>query len=78
MNDEAIIAAIAAELEIAPAAVRLEGEFDKDYAIDSLDFVRLVMAVEVAACVRIEDKAAAKARTVGALLQLARESPPAP
>jgi acyl carrier protein len=77
MNEETIIAAIAAELEIVPAAVRLEGEFDKDYGIDSLDFVRLVMAVEVAAGVRIEDKAAAKTRTVGALLQLAKQSPPA-
>ena len=77
MSDEDIIAAIAAELEVAPEAVRLEGEFDKDYGIDSLDFVRLVMAVEVAAGVRIEDEVAAKARTIGALLQLARESPPA-
>lgn len=77
MNEEAVIAAIAAELDIAPGAVRLESEFNKDYGIDSLDFVRLVMAVEIAACVRIEDKAAAKARTVGQLLQLARESPPA-
>ena len=56
MSDEDIIAAIAAELEVAPEAVRLEGEFDKDYGIDSLDFVRLVMAVEVAAGVRIEDE----------------------
>jgi acyl carrier protein len=77
MSEEAVIAAIATELEIAPDAVLLEGEFDKDYGIDSLDYVRLVMAVEVAAGVRIEDKAAAKARNVGDLLRLARESPPA-
>lgn len=77
MNEEAIIAAIAAELEVAPGAVRPEGEFEKDYGIDSLDFVRLVMAVEVAGGVRIDDKAAAKTRTVGELLELARHAPPA-
>jgi acyl carrier protein len=74
MNEEAVIAAIATELEVAPKAVRLEGEFQKDYGIDSLDFVRLVMAVKVAAGLRIDDKAAAKVRTIGELLDLVRMS----
>jgi acyl carrier protein len=78
MNEDVVIAAIAAELEVAPGAVRSESEFEKDYGIDSLDFVRLVMAVEVASGVRIDDKAAAKVRTVSELLQLMRQSTPAP
>jgi acyl carrier protein len=36
------------------------------------------MAVEEAAGVKIEDKQAAQAATVGALLDLTRRSPPAP
>ena len=75
MNEAAVIAAIAAELKIAPASLRPEAEFEKDYGMDSLDFVRLVMAVEVAAGVRIDDKAAAKVRSVGELLDLARHAP---
>jgi acyl carrier protein len=78
MSEAAVIAAIAAELTLAPGDLRPEAEFDRDYGIDSLDFVRLVMAVEVAACVRIDDKAAAKVRSVGELLELARRSPPGP
>ena len=78
MNEDVVIAAIAAELEVAPGAVRPESEFEKDYGIDSLDFVRLVMAVEVASGIRIDDKAAAKVRTVSELLQLVRQSTPAP
>ena len=75
-DEQAVIAAIAAELALAPTALRREGRFAEDYAIDSLDFVRLVMAVEEAAGVRIEDKAAVQALTVGALIDLARRSPP--
>jgi acyl carrier protein len=74
MNEDAVIATIAAELELAPNALRRDGDFQKDYGIDSLDFVRLVMAVEVAVGLRIDDKAAAKARTVGELLDLVRLS----
>jgi acyl carrier protein len=77
VSDVAVIAAIAAELEMAPADLRLDGRFAEDYAADSLDFVRLVMAVEEAAGVKIEDKLAVQARTVGALIDLARNSPPA-
>ncbi len=76
MNEDAVIAAVAAELGVAPKAVRLEGDFQKDYGIDSLDFVRLVMAVEVAAGLRIDDKAAAKVHTIGELLDLVRMSEP--
>jgi acyl carrier protein len=78
MNEAAVIAAIAAEVEVAPGALRQDARFAEDYGVDSLDFVRLVMAVEEAAGVKIEDKQAAQAATVGALLDLARLSQPAP
>lgn len=55
-----------------------DASFAEGYGVDSLDFVRLVMAVEEAAGVKIEDKQAAQAATVGALLDLTRRSPPAP
>jgi acyl carrier protein len=73
---QAIITAIAKELKIEPAALNLEGRFEEDYNLDSLAQVRVVMAVEDAAGVRIEDRLAVQARTVGALIDLARRSPP--
>ncbi len=74
MNEAAVIAAIAAEVEVAPEALRLDGYFAEDYNVDSLDFVRLVMAVEAAANVKIDDKEAVQARTVGALIELAHKA----
>ena len=78
MSDIAVIAAIAGELDVNSEDLRLDGRFAEDYAVDSLDFVRLVMAVEEAAGVKIEDKLAVQARTVGALVALARHAPSAP
>jgi len=63
---------------VRPEDLRLDGRFAEDYAVDSLDFVRLVMAVEAVAGVKIEDKLAVQARTVSALVDLARPSQPAP
>ena len=74
MNEAAVIAAIAAEVEVVPEALRLDARFAEDYNVDSLDFVRLVMAVEAAADVKIGDKEAAQAATVGALIDLARRA----
>ena len=74
-DEQAVIAAIANELKIAPTALNLDGRFEEDYNLDSLAQVRIVMAVEDAAFVRIEDKLAVQARTVGALIDLARRSP---
>ncbi len=75
-DQHAVITAIAKELKIEPAALNLDGRFEEDYNLDSLAQVRVVMAVEDAAGVRIEDKLAVQARTVGALIELARRSPP--
>jgi acyl carrier protein len=61
---------------VKPDTLRLDGRFAEDYAVDSLDFVRLVMAVEQAAAVKIGDKEAVQARTITALIELARRSPP--
>ena len=74
-DQAAVVAAIASELRIAPAALSLEGRWGEDYDLDSLEQVRLVMAVEDAAGVRIEDRLAVQARSVGALVELARCSP---
>ena len=73
-DEAAVVAAIANELKISPAALNLEGRWGEDYELDSLEQVRLVMAVEDAAGVRIEDRLAVQARTVGALIELARRS----
>jgi acyl carrier protein len=78
VNEAAVLGAMAAQLKRAVGDLCLEAEFERDLGIDSLDFVRLVMAVEIAAGVRIEDKAAVKVRSVGELLELARKSPPGP
>ena len=75
MNEAAVIAAIAAEVEVAPEALRLDARFVEDYGFDSIDLVCLVMAVETAAGAKIDDKEAVEAATVGALLDLARQSP---
>ena len=74
-DEAAVVTAIANELRIARAALNLEGRWEEDYNLDSLAQVRVVMAVEDAAGVRIEDKLAVQARTVGALIELARRSP---
>jgi acyl carrier protein len=74
-DEVAVIAAIARELKIAPAALDRDGRWEQDYNLDSLAQVRVVMAVEDAAGVRIEDRLAVQARTVGALMDLARRSP---
>lgn len=75
IDEAAVVAAIANELKIAPAALNLQGRWEEDYNLDSLAQVRVVMAVEDAAGVRIEDRLAVQARTVGALIELARRSP---
>ena len=75
IDEAAVVAAIAKELKIGPADLNLEGRWEEDYNLDSLAQVRIVMAVEDAAGVRIEDRLAVQARTVGALIELARRSP---
>ena len=71
-----ILAALAEELRVAPGALSRDARFVEDFGVDSLDFVRVVMAAEEAGGVRLDDKAAALVRTVGELLDLAAISPP--
>lgn len=73
MSDDTVLAALAAELE-RPAAELVPAARLADLGVDSLDFVRLVQAVEEAAGVRLDDKEAAAVETVGDLLALARRS----
>lgn len=73
MNEQAILAAIAAELD-RPVATLLPGARFADLGVDSLDFVRVVQAVEAASGARLDDKEAAAVETVGDLLALVRRS----
>ena len=73
MSDDTVLAALAAELD-RPAAELVPAARLADLGVDSLDFVRLVQAVEEAAGVRLDDKEAAAVETVGDLLALARRS----
>ena len=51
-----------------------DSRFAEDLEVDSLDFLQLVMAVEEATGLRLDDKAAAAARSVGELLALVRQA----
>lgn len=73
MNEPAILQAIAAELD-RPVAALVPGARFADLGVDSLDFVRVVQAVEEASGARLDDKEAAAAQTVGELLALLRRS----
>ena len=75
-REESILAALAEELQVPRAQVLRAARFE-DFGVDSLDFVRVVQAVEEAGGVRLDDKAAARTHTVGELLDLAAASPPA-
>jgi len=73
-SDEAVIAVLAGEIGVAPEEIQRDKAFGKDLGLDSLDFIKLVMAVEQALETRIDDKEAAKVRTVEDLLSLARRA----
>ncbi|HYW33575.1 MAG TPA: phosphopantetheine-binding protein [Candidatus Bathyarchaeia archaeon] len=73
-SDEAVIAVVAGEIGVAPEEIQRDKTFGKDLGLDSLDFIKLVMAVEQALETRIDDKEAAKVRTVEDLLGLARRA----
>ncbi len=69
-----VLAALATELGRPLEALRPELRFADDLGVDSLDFVRLVMVVEEATDLRLDDKAAAAARDIGALLALVQRT----
>lgn len=70
-----ILAALAKELLMPAERLSRDARFAEDLGVDSLDFVRVVQAVEEAGGVRFDDKAAALVRTVGELLDLAAANP---
>jgi acyl carrier protein len=55
---------IVEKLKIAPERVTLEADFKKDFEADSIDFFELVMAVEDAFGVELEDDAVVGVETV--------------
>jgi acyl carrier protein len=78
MTDNRVLAIIAEEAGVPPGEVRGGQAFGADLGLDSLDFVRLIMAVEQALGIKIDDKAAAQVRVVDDLLTLARAAPADP
>lgn len=72
--DTAVRAALAEELGRPVESLTPDLGFADDLGVDSLDFVRLVQCVEEASGLRLDDKEAAAARTVGALLDLVRRT----
>jgi acyl carrier protein len=73
-TEAAVLAALAEELGRPPASLTPDLGFAEDLGVDSLDFVRVVQAVEEASGLTLDDKEAAAARTVGALLALVRRT----
>ena len=73
-SEEAVIDVLAAEIGVRPEEIQPDHAFGKDLGLDSLDFIKLVMAVEQALETKMDDKEAAKVRTVADLLSLARRS----
>jgi len=65
-----VIAALARSLDLPADKMSPDSRFAEDLGVDSLDFLQLVMAVEEATGLRLDDKAAAAARSVGDLLAL--------
>lgn len=55
---------IVEKLKVAPERVTLEADFKKDFEADSIDFFELVMAVEDAFGVELEDDAVVGVETV--------------
>lgn len=68
------VAALAQALELPLDKLSPDSRFAEDLGVDSLDFLQLVMAVEEATGLRLDDKAAAAARSVGDLLALLRQA----
>jgi acyl carrier protein len=76
--DDALIAVVAEEVGLAPGDIRPNQAFARDFGLDSLDFIKLIMAVEQALQIKIDDKDAARIRMVEDLLRVARAAPADP
>ncbi|MEA2781681.1 MAG: acyl carrier protein [Rhodospirillaceae bacterium] len=74
-SDDAVLSVIGAEIGLAPSQIRRDQALVTDLGLDSLDFIKLVMAVEQALQIKIDDKEAAQIRIVEDLLRVARRAP---
>lgn len=75
-NEQADIAAtiravIAAKMDLKLENVKDDADLVKDIGFDSLDTVELVMEVETALGIEIDESAAASVKTVGDMIKLA-------
>jgi acyl carrier protein len=59
-----VIAVVADQLSVEVAEIRPESSFQDDLGADSLDLVELIMAMEEAFDIKIDDEAAQKLKTV--------------
>jgi acyl carrier protein len=73
-SQETVLALIAQKARRAPATIEARHAFAEDLGFDSLDFVQLIMAVEQALGIRLDDKQAAQIRVVSDLLDLLRRA----
>ncbi len=69
---EQFFALIAQKARRAPARIEGGHGFAEDLGFDSLDFVQLIMTIEQASGIRLDDRQAAGIRTVSDLLDLLR------
>ena len=73
-SDEPVLAIIAQKVKRAAADIRPGQALVEDFGFDSIDLIQMVMAVEQALEIKIDDKGAARIRTVEDLLNVSREA----
>lgn len=64
---------IVEKLKVAPERVTLEADFKKDFEADSIDLFELVMAVEDAFEVELDDDAVVGVETVGDVVRFLQD-----
>jgi acyl carrier protein len=73
-SEEAVIALIAQKVQRAPGYIRPDQALVEDFGFDSIDLIQLVMAVEQALQIKIDDRGAARIRTIEDLLSVSRQA----
>lgn len=68
-----IRAVIAEKMDLKPEDLKDDADLIKDIGFDSLDTVELIMEVESALGIEIEESAAASVKTVGDMITLATQ-----
>jgi acyl carrier protein len=73
-SEETVIALIAQKVKRAPGDIRPDQALVEDFGFDSIDLIQLVMAVEQALQIKIDDRGAARIRTIEDLLSVSRQA----